>query len=122
MSCNCPSINFCPTLMPGIDAWTVELPAPDIRDYIIGFNWPIGGKVAVLAVRSALGGGRCTVKINDTGVVGLINLILDTTRREYTASALNIVNPGDDVVFSIDSGSGSLINVSATLSFQRTQL
>lgn len=105
----------------GVEAWSIELPEPDIKDYVLGFAWPVGGKLSTLVLQSGLGSGHCTVKINNVGVTGLIGLILDTTRREYRASGLNDVNVGDDVVFSIDDGDDELINVNATLSIQPTQ-
>jgi hypothetical protein len=98
----------------------VEIAEPDIKDYIVGFGWPIGGKIASLVVQAGLGSGFCSVKIGHTPVTGLAGVKIDQTRRTYNAGDLNIVNPGNDIIFSIDEGDESLINVNGTIAFQRT--
>lgn len=102
-----------------IDAFGLQVQLPDAGDYVLGFNWPFGGVIGSLSIQSALGAGTCSVLINAVPVDGLTNIAIDTTLREYTASGHNIFVPGDDIILSILTGGGSLINLRATLGFTR---
>lgn len=89
---------------PVIDGWNLHIQQPDAADFCLMFRAPYGGRIASIAVKAGLGSGHCSVKINDIGVAGLVNVAFNTAVKEYSAEDDNLFSPGDQIVFAMLNG------------------
>lgn len=101
------------------DAFFLQVQQPDSTDYLLAFACPFGGEIDSLIIQTGLGSGVATLKINDTPVAGIENIVIDTTKRTYVAQDDNDWAPGDDVTLEIVSGGGGITALKSTVTFSR---
>jgi hypothetical protein len=88
------------------------------RTYCVVRNVPFAGRIEFANWKLNSGTATFSVKINSTVVTGLSALSATTTEATATATALNVFEVGDDLVFTLSAAS-SPVDFDLTLNIRR---
>lgn len=94
----------CPAPYSVIDGWSLHVQQPDAADFCLMFSAPYGGRIASVAVKSGVGSGHFSVKINGVAVGGLSNAVFNTLKKQYAAQDHNEFPSGAQIVFAMLDG------------------
>jgi hypothetical protein len=98
-----------------VDGFPLFVAQPDLTDYVVGYDWPVGGRIAQLNVTCDVGNGQVSVLINGNAVTGIDHVpIASGTRSEHQATGDNIFTNGDDIALRVDL-SNNIQNLKATI-------
>jgi len=76
--------------------------------------------VQKIALQTDTGSLTATLKINGTAITGLSGIEATATTADYTATALNILEPGDVLTLTIDTLTDSPLQLTGNIEIKRT--
>lgn len=90
-----------------VETITGHIDFPEVDSFNVDLDAKYPYDIVELTVRSQAGSGTCSITINGVAVTGIDGVVFNTTENTYTATALDIVSLGADVLFVIDTESSS---------------
>ncbi len=91
-----------------IDAISGHINTVHVDSFNIDLDAKYPYEVVELTVKTKTGSGTCSIHINGVAVTGISGVAFNTSENTYTATALDTVSLGADVLFVVDTGSGEM--------------